>query len=40
LDFEVLPGFLGVSGFFAMPGIWGGSGGHKRGNADQVSLQK
>src|SRR5260370_41660380 len=33
LDFEVLPGFLGVSGFFAMPGIWGESGGEKRANA-------
>ena len=33
LDFGVLTGFLGVSGFFAMPGIWGESGGEKRAKA-------
>jgi hypothetical protein len=30
LDFGALPGFLGFSGFFAMAGIWGESGGEKR----------
>src|SRR4249920_1546504 len=30
LDFGVLPDFFGESGFFAMPGIWGESGGEKR----------
>ena len=33
LDFGVLPGFLGRSGFFAMAGIWGESDRRKRGNA-------
>src|SRR5437763_596246 len=32
LDLGVLAGFLGVPGFFAMPGIWGESGGEKRAN--------
>jgi hypothetical protein len=30
LDFGVLPGFLGESGFFAMAGIWGQSAREKR----------
>ena len=30
LDFGVLTGFLGLSGFFAMGRIWDESGGHKR----------
>ena len=43
-DFGVLPGFLGVSGFFAMGRIWDESGRHKRakspcGNAHQWSSQ-
>ena len=33
LDFGVLPGFLGVSGFFAIARIWDESGSEKRANA-------
>jgi hypothetical protein len=33
LDFGVLTGFLGVSGFFAMTQIWDESGGEKRAKA-------
>ena len=44
-DFGVLTGFFGVSGFFAMMGIWDESGAHKRakadaGNADEWSGEK
>jgi hypothetical protein len=33
LDFAALPGLFGVSGFFAMEGIWDESGRHERAKA-------
>jgi hypothetical protein len=40
LDFGVLPGFLGLSEFFAMAQIWGDSGGEKRAKATTADAGK
>jgi hypothetical protein len=37
-DFGVLRGFLGLSGLFAMPGIWDESGDEKRAKACSVRV--
>src|SRR6202034_2703880 len=39
LDFGAFAGFFGVSGFFAMTGIWDESGGEKRAKAARVFVR-